>query len=359
MNQKNTFVIILGVIILIIFISGCTKLVEEKPIEPTPTVKKPVVSEANQTIIGALKTKLNSSINTYNASYSEEHEVHSYAGHSGATDYTEKSNITIKVTNGQVTNYTIKHTKEGWPVEKEDYYKYYDKSKNKLCQEKIISESSCNTISLNPPELGKTLTGCKISLYPDGKGKCKCNGELKPIEDLSGFACSEDKNTENMTIRYGHAIYHPETKQGFCYYETNDPSSKQLWAFECNQENFELKPLVTNNLEPLKNITCYQYGHSSCICNFDPIKTLVCSKDKPLNFDSETKSNILNYLGNIKITSISEEDNQYGHCYNFSHDKLEHTFCFNEQNSITFAKWGKDIRRERSTSVNINKIEMI
>jgi len=359
MNQKNMLFIILGIVILIIFISGCTKLVEEKPIEPTPTIKEPIVSEADQKIVSSLMDKLNSIVNNYESSFSIEHEVHSWAGHSGSTDYTAKSEITIEVSNGEVIDYTIQHTKEGWPVEKEDYYKYYDKSQNKLCQEEIVSESSCNAISLNPPKLGGTLTGCKISLYPDGRGKCECNGDLKPIEDLPGFACSEDKNTDNMEIRYGHAIYYPETKQGFCYYETKDLSSEQLWAFECDQENIELKPLVTNNLEPLKNIKCYRYGYSSCTCNFDPVKTLVCSEDKPLNFDSETKSNILSYLENIEITSISEEDNQYGHCYTFSHDELDHTFCFNEQDIITFAKWGRDIREERSTSVDINKIEMI
>ncbi len=334
-------------------------MVEEKPTEPTPEIRKPVVSEADQRIMVSLMDQLNSVVRNYEASYTKKHEVDSWAGHSGATHYTEESEISIDVSDGQITDYTMRHTREGWPVEKEDYFKYYDKSQYKLCQEEIISESSCNAISLNPPKLGGTLIGCKISLYPDGRGKCECNGDLQPIEDLPGFACSEEKNTDNMELKFGHSIYYPETEKGFCYYEAKDKASEQFWAFECDQENIELKPLVSNNLEPLSNVKCYRYGHSSCTCTFNPVKTLVCSEDKPPNFDSDIKQEIIDYLKDVTISLISEEDKEYGHCYTFSYDELEHTFCFNEQKMITFAQWGKDIKRERSTSVDINKIEMI
>ena len=47
--DKKTFFVILELIILAIFISGCTDLTEERPIESIPKVKAPVVSEADQT----------------------------------------------------------------------------------------------------------------------------------------------------------------------------------------------------------------------------------------------------------------------------------------------------------------------
>jgi len=309
--------------------------------------------------INSLKAKLSSVVNNYNASYFKEHEVHFWAGHSGATDYTSKSKISIKVSNGQVIEYSIKYSREGWPVKSEDYYEYYDKSQNRLCREKIVSKSGCDPIPLNPPKLGGILRGCRLSLYPDGKGKCICDGELKPIEDYLGFACSEEKNTENMEIRYGHAIYYPETKRGFCYYEVRDLNSGQLWAFECDQENIELKPSITNNLEPLSNIKCYRYGYTSCVCTFNPVKILTCYEGEPSNFDFEVKSRILHYLEQVAITSISEENNTYGKCYTFFYDNLKHIFCFNEQNLITLAQWGKNITKENSRRVNIYKVKMI
>jgi len=359
MDRKNVLFIMLGMIILVIFISGCIKLIEEKLTEPTSVLKESVVSKVNQKIITGLMDQLKSVVNNYEASYKKEQEVHSWADHSGAIDYIATSNISIKVSKGQVVEYTVKHIREGRPVKKEDYYKYYDKSQDRLCKEEIVSKSGCNPVPLDPPKLGGTLTGCRLSLHPDGKGKCICDGELKPIEDYLGFACSEEKNTENMEIRYGHAIYYPETKKGFCYYEAKDKVTGELWAFECDQEDIELKPLVTNNLEPLSNVKCYRYGHNSCTCTFTPVKTLVCSKDKPSNFDADVKQEIIDYLKDVTISSISEEDNEYGHCYVFFYNQLEHIFCFNEEGLITFAQWGSNIRKARSASVNINRIENI
>ena len=81
--------------------------------------------------------------------------------------------------------------------------------------------------------------------------------------------------------------------------------------------------------------------------------------EPPSNFDSEIKNEIKNYLENIQIPSISKENNQYEYCYNFSYHKLEHTFCFNKQDMITLAQWGSNITESRSTSIDINKVELI
>lgn len=349
MNRKNVYWSLLTILVLIIFISGCTPLIE----------KKNNVSQADQKIISGLKSRLNSNVINYDASYKRDHEVHHWGGHSGSTDYTEESNISIEVSNGQVTDYTIRHTQDSsYPDLKKDYYRYYDLSQNKLCQEEVVSESECEPITLNQPNLGGVLNGCKMSFSPNGRGECVCEGNSHPIEELPGFACSEDKNTDNMESEYGHAIYYPETKKSFCYYETRDKASEELWAFECNQENIELKPLVRNNLKPLTEVRCYQYV-DYCYCKFDPVKTLVCSDDKPNNFDADTKRKIIDYLKDVTISSISEEDNEKGHCYSFSYDELDHNFCFDADGLITLAQWGRDLRPEGSTSVDINKIEKI
>lgn len=226
MTQKNILLIILSIIFLILFISGCIKLIEKKSIEQTLTIKESNISKANQKIVTSLKNKLNSVVNNYEISYKKEHEVHSWAGHSGSTDYTEKSEIFIKVNDSQVTNYTIKYIKEGFPVKEEDFYKIYNFTNKELCQKDFVSNSNCE-------------------------------------------------------------------------------------------------------------------------------------KKIPPNIDSQIKSNILSYLENINIVSIIEENNQYGHCYSFFHDRLKHTFCFNKQDIIIFAQWGKDIREKRSTNVDINKIKVI
>lgn len=363
--MKKLFILFCA-IILVIFISGCTKLVEEKPIELIPTtVKEPIVSEADQNIIASLKSGLNSIVNDYEASYNKVHEVHSSAAYSaGATDYTEKSIISIKVSYGQVIDYSIRHTKDGWPFEQEDYYQVYDFSKKELCQQDVVGSSSC-AYSETPiaPKMSGSVTGCKVKSY-GGKHVCLCNGEEKSIsinENIQPeLPCSDSIQTSGLELwDEFNIIYYPSTDQSLCYFVTK--SEDPRYAFECQNKNIKLLMSQIETDEELKNTVCrYSKYNYLCSCSFDNIKIqAVCEKETPLNFDSETKSNILSYLENIEITSISEEDNQYGHCYTFSHDELEHTFCFNEKDIITFAQWGGDISNERGTSVNINKIEMI
>lgn len=358
MSQRNINIlfVMFGVIIFVIFISGCAKVPDKSLAERTSNSEQPTVSGADQRIIISLMNRLNSVVNNYEASYKKVHEVSSCAwGSPGATSYEEESYISIEVSDGQITNYTLRYTKEGVRVEKEDYFMYYDKSQNKLCKEQIVSESNCTLITLIPPKLGGILTGCK---YDD----------FKP-EDLP--TCSEEKNTSNMILKDGYAIYYPETKKGFCYYEAMDNTTKEWWVFECDQKNIKLEPIITNNLEPLSNIKCEQHAQKytfkytryveTCTCTFDPVKTLVCSEDEPNNnVDSDVKQEIIDYLKYVTISSISEQDNEYGHCYSFIYGKLRQIFCFNEQNLITFAQWGKNITDSpEGEFVNINKIEMI
>jgi hypothetical protein len=51
MNRNSIFFAIAGILILIIFIGGCTKLIEEKPTETIPEVKEPVVDIKNPLIL--------------------------------------------------------------------------------------------------------------------------------------------------------------------------------------------------------------------------------------------------------------------------------------------------------------------
>lgn len=358
MNQKNILFIVLGIIILVIFISGYTKLVEKKLIEPAPVVKELVVSEADQKIVASLKNKFNSITNNYEVLYKKEHEVRSWSGGSGATDYIEKSKISIKVANGQVINYTIKYENGGT-----NYYKVYDFSKQELCQQDVFTSSPCiYTETPIAPDMSGSVMGCKVKSY-GGKYVCICNGEEKSISISENIQpelpCTEAIQTSGLELwDEFNIIYYPLTYQSLCYFVTK--SKDPRYAFECQNKNIKLIPQIETDQE-LKNTICryskYNYG---CSCSFDPINISAgCQKETPSNFDSETKTNILSYLESIEIISISEEDNQYGHCYSFSYDELEHSFCFNEQDLLTFAQWGRDIHEEKSTSVDINKIEMI
>lgn len=348
MNQKNLF-IIFGTIILVIFISGYTQLVREK-------------------IISNLMDQLNSDVINYSASYKKSHEIHYWGGQrSGATDYIDNSTIDITLQNNEVVNYSFRREFKGHPygnleLQERNYYEYYDKSKTGLCREISIEKSECEFSQFSPPKLGGKLQGCKVTrnLVTGrliGYEECKCGEHAIPIEVIPGFACSEEVNTENMgpVSKNGYAFYYPETKEGFCYYTAKDLNTSEYWAFECTSD-IVLISTSKYNISNLEGAICKGYG-DYCDCTFNPPKkSITCSKEIPDSFDAEIKKDLIEYLNEVGIKSITEEDNENGHCYSFFYNKLNHYFCFNEQNLITFAQWG--IGREgSSTGVDVNKIE--
>ncbi len=347
MDLKNTLFAI-GLVVVVVFIGSCAKSPAELP------AAEEVVSEQ----VAGLMDRLNSTVGNYKASYKIEHEVHAWFGHSGATDYIEHSIVEISVLKNEVASYSFSNAVEGslspLELQEKNYYRYYDAPQKSLCTRKFIQTAKCEFGHSMPPKLGGKLTGCKATIFPDGRGKCICNGEPIPIEQ--GFACSEEVNTENMRLEdYGNSVYYPENGSGVCYYIAVELETGEQWAFECENRPV-LSPIGLANFSGVK---CESPG-LDCFCDINPPQDILsCLQENPENFDSETKSSILNHLESIEIASISEEDNGYGRCYAFSHDGLEHTFCFNEQNRLTFAQWGRNITKDRITDVDINKIIMV
>lgn len=329
--------------VLVVLVSGCTQLTEKESVETIPEKEEPISSQADQILISDLMDRLDNKVMDYEGSYKRERDFHSGSRHSGTTCYTEESNITIEVDNGKILNYTRVYAVEGWTPRKKADFSYYDRSQDRFCHEQIVRKSEYDRISSSLPKLGGTLIGCKF-----GKGKirntkigsCVCEyGDVVSIEYLLGFPCTEEKNTENMKLISRHVVYYPERGKGFCYYAAKDNATGEFWAFECNQEDVELKPLV-NNLENLSNVKCYITGvNNQCTCEFDPVNALFCSGYKPDDSDAGIKQKIIKHLTNATISSISEEDKEHGHCYNFSYHAVEHSICFNEKNLITFAQW--------------------
>ena len=124
MNWRNVFFVLVGIIILVIFISGCTQLVKEKITKNTVSV----VSQADQKIISDLMSKLKLNVPNYEASYKKSHEVDFWAGHSGATDYSEQYLIYINVIESQIDNYSMRYSplnsiiwEEKYPINKEEF----------------------------------------------------------------------------------------------------------------------------------------------------------------------------------------------------------------------------------------------
>ncbi len=346
-------------LVIIVLVSGCINFINR---EDNESVVNDSVSESTLESIRNLLSYLNYSVNNYNASYYIERNFSSWSGNPGSMDYKVKSKVFVLISNGSVINYTMKYCKKGWPIEDEIYYVYYDRNKNKICKENLITRSECEPVQLIPPKMGRILNGCRVSFSPDGRDACECNGTLEPIDELLGFACSEKKNTYNMKLENGVLMYYPEKKEGFCYFIATDRDTGEFWAFECEQNDMELKPLVTNNVTPMTNVKCYDYTNfytNFCDCFFDPVWVLNCSNGTPMDFNTKIKHDIKEYLNNIRVASIVEKDDKNGHCFTFFFNNLEHIFCFDKRKIITFAQWGSNIREMRRTRIDINRIKLI
>lgn len=356
--------IIFCAIALVIF--GCLQLVKKNSQEKTPEMKEPVISQADQEIIYNLMSRLNSNVINYEASYKRGHEYHYWGGHSGATDNIEETIISIKVINGQIINCTIRFNNSNpyFPVE----YTYYN-SETKLCERVIENDYSSCRLSETPiaPKMGGYVEGCKVN-SDGGRHLCICNGNEKSIsinENIEPkMPCKEPIMTAGFELwDEFNIIYYPETNQSLCYFVTKSEDNR--FAFECQNKNIKLIPVLTyGQLKNLKNTVCRyaKYNHL-CGCTFNFTINEICDENIPVNFDATAKSDILNYLRNIKITEkiteITEKDYEIGHCYSFLYNGLEHSFCFDEQNLITFAKWGKDSGQEGTINVDFEKIEKI
>lgn len=310
-----------------------------------------------------LMKSLNKQVVSYNGSYQEGFYRSSWAGRSGAGWGSGKSNIYINVYNNKILDYKKQYFGETSSDPYEKYLGYYNKAKNKICKKEYTRKSECIPIRIIWPELKEPLMGCKLSRDSTVSiHYCVCGEKEILIHDYEnksfGISCEEDVWQENMRFGWSYIYYHPEKKEGICFLELIDKEGK-YWATLCKNENFTLIPLV-DNPNILKNTVCYQRSINTCECNFDLIEIITCEDKIPQNLDSEIKKEIISYLNEINIASISEEDNKdYGHCYYFFHKCLEQKFCFNQEGLITYAQWGIDADRQMSTHINTHYFEKI
>jgi hypothetical protein len=349
MDKKEP--VIFTVIISVILISGCAQ------------DTGPVLSQEEQEIISSLMEKLNSPVSDYSGSYYQSITTSYYGGGSGSTNYLEEKNISIEVANNQVINYTKKHYKDGWPPNgKVNYYEYYNFSREAICKQHIVSSSGCSySEEPIPPKMGDSKFGCRLK-FDGGKKFCICGDEEISIdisEDIQPeLPCTETIQTDGLELGDEfNIIYYPSTDESLCYFVTGSPEPS--YAIECDNDNIKLIPDIIIPEEELNNAVCRyaRYNHL-CDCTFDDVsRGTFCRGEIPSNYDLEIKEDIIEYLETIEILSISEDDSVNQHCFTFPSNGLEHKFCFNEQNILTFAEWGKDIREGRSRDVEINKIE--
>lgn len=369
MDNKNiSFILIL--VIFIIFISGCIQIYEEPSEERSkekeinnsqsgqviemPEKKELNISKADQRRFSDLIEKLNYNVSNYEGSYSKEHEVHYWGGHSGATDYISNSEIFIKVRENQIVNLTIKYTKSGWPDGNQSYYEYYDKSTGQLCRNDIVRSAECRLSETPlPPKMQGIVKGCRVKFY-GGRQVFICGDKEMSIG--TELPCKKDIQTDGLELGDEfNIIYNQESNKTLCYFLTKNEDP--CFAFECLNKNIKLIPLI-NTKETLKNVNCkYRKYNYLCRCSFDSVKIRNCREETPANFDVEIKNGIKDYLKTIELTPILEEDNEIGRCYSFYYDELEHIFCFDDFDLITFAQFGRNIRESKYTSVNIYKIK--
>lgn len=353
MQLKNTY-LLLAMLLTVTFLAGCAQLMTAQTEN----------SDETNLIISHMLDRLSTTIPTYEASYKKEFNDQSWAGHSASYGHQENSTIEIELQNNEIIKYSINQTVEEFPdfpleLQGKNHYQFYDITNKELCTKTLISRTQCEFEKSIPPEFGGTLTGCKATIVPDGRGSCLCDGEPILIDSVLGFACSEEVNTENMELfqNYGHSIYYPENSSGFCYYYTKDMNTEEHWAFECKNKPV-LKP-KNITLTNLKGIKCTSPGRT-CSCEINPPQySLSCSQETPKNFDTETKKEITYYLTTINITSISEENHNGSYCYSFFNQNLDNKICFDEKNLLTYAQWGWNLQEEKSTHININTIEKV
>ncbi len=342
-------ILLTSIFVSLILIAGCSQLIE-KGKEGTPP-------EVDQEVLSRFMSSLNTYSSDHIGSYKREFEVHLWGGHSGATDYTEESEIFIEVKDGEVVDYTLTHQGRGG-----NYREYFDKLDGRLCKEYIMGRSECVVSETPiPPQMIGLVEGCEVE-SDGGKHSCICEGNKVSIsvtEDIDPILpCVESVQTQGLELwDEFNIIYYAGMDQSLCYFVTK--SEKPRFAFECLNEDIKLIPTGINTDEELENLVCrYSRYNHLCSCSFDSIKTVPsCETTTPEDFDLMIKKEILDYLGGIEITSIIEdrEDN----CYTLSRNSLEHIFCFDENNLITFAQWGSNIREDRRTNVGINKVKRI
>ncbi len=201
--MKNLFIIPL--LILVTFILGCTQLVQEE--------NKPI--PLNQEVLSEFISSLNTKVLDYSTTYMRENEVHLWGGHSGATDYTEESEVSIEVKNGIITNYTKQYLKVGWPVKTEDYFESLDES-NQLCRnEKTEVVIGCPDPNNCDVEIVETLT-CGNKLPEDYDSLIK-NEILNYLESVEITSISKDINEDGTC----YTIQNSRSTHTFCFGDKN------------------------------------------------------------------------------------------------------------------------------------------
>jgi len=363
MHKMVIYSSITCILLLLLFTTGCTNVIKETPNDSENTYDETVISE-EKIIIDKMMNSLNIVVETYSGSYQKENKIYGSGRHSGASSYVEKSNTSIKIIDGVITNYSMSFIKEGFPVSQENYKKNYDFSKKQTCKINIVSNSPC-TYSKVPisPEMGGVIDGCNLR-FDGGKPLCLCDGEEISISvhdvNLTELPCAEPVETEGFELwNEFNIVYFQDRNESLCYFMTL--SDYPAYAFECENRNIELIPEIETDDE-LKNMVCkYSKANYVCSCSFDTVNAVAeCKEETPINYDFQEKTAILRYLESASISSISELDsNIFGHCYSFSYKDNTHTFCFNEQNLLTSAIYGINETSSTGRTVNTTEIKMI
>ncbi len=230
---KKYLLILIGVVIIVGII---ITMPDKGIIKKEPEIREPIIAEIAKEAFSSLIDKLNSSVNNYEASYQKIRNVSWWGGRSGATNFDRWANISIKVNNGELINYTSYLKNNDYTTDGiAEFHKFYNFSSEEMCQQKVVKNSN----------------------------------------------------------------------------------------------------ILSDDWE--------------------------CQKEIPSNFDFDMKETITKYLeGNgVEVLSMSEKENEFGHCYIFFYMNLEHIFCFNEQKIITFAQWGRNITTKDTISIDINRFEII
>ncbi len=320
-------------------------------------------TQEEQFVYDELLKFLNTKTLNYDNYYRLSHEVHQWRGHSGSTDFVDKTQLHVEVKNGELEQYQTKTiTGEHFDMKKnEDYDSYYDKSKNKICKIVATSTSKCYPVQMNKPYTISEIYVNKIIGRHDGRPLLVCGDDKYYPSEIMKFPCPEKIQWINKSLKFGHQYYNRETKEGLCFYSIRDENTRKIsWAAECQDQRLELNPIDIHNTTPLKNVICERYGHTSCTCSFDPVKSLECNDPKPMDIDSLTKNGIIKMVSYNNIFNITKEETNGKILFKFYIGKYENQVLINSSNSyILKATYGKSIREQSYTDVDITDVSIV
>ncbi|MDD5337223.1 MAG: hypothetical protein PHS02_01955 [Candidatus ainarchaeum sp.] len=307
---------------------------------------------------------LNASLQTDVADYEGTYQVEIYTTQggcykSGSRDENNKSVVSVKVSSGNVTNYSM---------EDEHVLQEYNAENWTLCTWQVTGGADCN----RPQEPWELLPQWKIELYfpiPNATAEA-CPSADREYGGIAGNRplCKTSNGSESRPEDSAHlfrnistaglvfkkdigtkwSYYRPENKTGMCLLDAKNPSTNESWVVKCGSENFDgMEPNVSvdTDISVLKNVTC-EASDRVCICIFDTVamKPKVCMlSSEPPSPDAQMKTQILLFLAAKQIDAFEvKADSAYGTCYSRFRDGMVQKFCF-EDSLLTYASFGHNL----------------